>query len=276
MTLVEAKRNDKTSILPLADDVKRLTKYLEESASTHYQILTGNPSPEQERESWLELSEIVLTQTILFNRRRAGEVSKMTRSDYESKRSADVDGPIADTLTGLEKKLCDVLKRSEIKGKRGRTVPVLFSTQAIHYIDSLLEKRAELVPDENQFLFARLTPFKTHIRGTDTMRKFASLCGAERPECLRSTKLRKHIATLSQVMNLKENELDILAKFLGHDIRVHREYYTLTDATVQVAKVAKLLMQMETGGHGLMPGQTLDTIDINDGENDELEGTFVL
>lgn len=271
-TLAEARRNDTSSILPLADDVKCLSKYLEESANAHYQVLVNNPSTEQKSESWLELSEIILTQTILFNRRRAGEVSKMTLSDYENRRSADVDGPVAETLTSLEKKLCDIMKRTEIKGKRGRTVPVLFCKQMVQYLDCLLENRTDLVHQDNKFLFARLAPSTTHVRGTDAMRKFASACGAERPHTLRSTKLRKHIATLTQVMNLKDNELDVLAKFLGHDIRVHREYYRLADATVEVAKVAKLLITMEKGGHGLMPGQTLDSLELNGTEDDALEG----
>ena len=48
---------------------------------------------------------------------------------------------------------------------------------------------------------------------------------AECPEHLRTTKLRKHITTMSELLNLNENEIDILADYLGQDIRVHREFY---------------------------------------------------
>ena len=55
--------------------------------------------------------------------------------------------------------------------------------------------------------------------------QYASQCSAECPEHLRTTKLRKHITTMSELLNLNENEIDILADYLGHDIRVHREFY---------------------------------------------------
>jgi len=55
--------------------------------------------------------------------------------------------------------------------------------------------------------------------------------------------VRKHVTTISQVLNLKENELDIdlLAQFTGHDIRVHREFYRLPLDVLQTAEVAKIL-----------------------------------
>ena len=34
---------------------------------------------------------------------------------------------------------------------------------------------------------------------------------------------------MSQILNLNENELDVLARFMGHDIKVHRKYYRLPD-----------------------------------------------
>ncbi|KAL4000658.1 alpha-tectorin [Sarotherodon galilaeus] len=68
------------------------------------------------------------------------------------------------------------------------------------------------------------------------------------------------IATISQVMNLKDNELDQLADFLGHDIRVHREYYRLPQSTIQLAKISKLLMAMEKGSVKDIQGKTLDEI----------------
>ena len=55
--------------------------------------------------------------------------------------------------------------------------------------------------------------------------EFASECSAECSKHLRTTKLRKHITTMSELLNLNENEIDILADYLGQDIRVHREFY---------------------------------------------------
>lgn len=69
---------------------------------------------------------------------------------------------------------------------------------------------------------------------------------------------------LPQLMNVEENEFDILANFIGQDIRVHREFYRLPEATVQVAKVAKLLLTMENGGKKLPAGQSLDDIQLDD------------
>lgn len=98
----------------------------------------------------------------------------------------------------------------------------------------------------NVYLFARPN-CQSHYRAQDCLRLYASQCGAQNPEHLKSTHLRKHVATLLQILNLKNNELDQVADFLGHDIRVHREYYRLPEATIQLAKISKLLMAMEKG-----------------------------
>ena len=64
------------------------------------------------------------------------------------------------------------------------------------------------------------------------MMSFAQKCGAKNPDALKSTKLRKHVATLSTVLNMTETEMDQLANFLGHDLVVHREYYRLPEGTL--------------------------------------------
>jgi len=49
------------------------------------------------------------------------------------------------------------------------------------------------------------------------------------------------------LVNLQENELDIVATFLGHNIRVHREYYRLPNSSLQLAKVGKMITSKEKG-----------------------------
>jgi len=68
-------------------------------------------------------------------------------------------------------------------------------------ITGLIEKRKDRKPvlAENLFLFAR-PHCLTRYRGQDCVRLYASECGAENPELLKSTLLLKHVATLSQIM----------------------------------------------------------------------------
>ncbi|KAK0139121.1 hypothetical protein N1851_024278 [Merluccius polli] len=125
----------------------------------------------------------------------------------------------------------------------------------------LVRKRKECgVDDDNALCNSPL------LRGQDCLRKNARACGAVNPCSLTSTNLRKHIATISRVMNLKDNELDQLANFLGHDIRVHREYYRLPQSTIQLAKISKLLIAMQGGSVKDIQGKSLDQIgdDIED------------
>ncbi|XP_014845934.1 PREDICTED: uncharacterized protein LOC106919823 isoform X1 [Poecilia mexicana] len=171
---------------------------------------------------------------------------------------------VAVGLTEFERQLCAHFSRVEIKGERGRKVAVLLSPDMVEAITQLISKRRECgVPDKNTFLFAIpncLTPY----RGQDCLRVYANDSGAQSPELLRSTQLRKHVATLSQVLNLRNHELDQVANFLGHDIRVHREYYRLPEATTQLAKISKLLLAMERGTLANLQGKTLEEIEIED------------
>ena len=53
------------------------------------------------------------------------------------------------------------------------------------------------------------------------------------------------MATVVQTMNVIENEMDQVASHLGHDLAIHRKYYRLPDSTVELSKIAKLLMSTE-------------------------------
>lgn len=194
----------------------------------------------------------------------------MKMSDYSNIQRENIEKQFDSVLTEFEKQLCKRIKRIEIEGKRCRTVPILFPASMGASVDLLNSKRNQMVQHIHPYLYPR-THYgsMSHIRPTDSMRKFADACGAAEPDGLRSTKLRKQMSTMSQVMNHKDNEQDILANFLGHDIRVHREFYRLPEGTIQVAKVSKLLLQMDTGSAGLRTGQSLDDIELEDGDHDD-------
>lgn len=176
----------------------------------------------------------------------------MTVEDYTKiKEGSDhmVDGQMA-TLQNWEQQLVKCLWRAELVGKRGRTVPVMMTNFAKSCMDALKRYRTEVgVNPKKKYFFALARPdIVSHIRGCDTLREHAQKCGAVQPTLLRSTRLRKHIATMTQLLNLRENEMDALANYMGHDLHIHRQFYRLPDAAQQVAKISKLLFAMEGKG----------------------------
>ena len=52
-------------------------------------------------------------------------------------------------------------------------------------------------------------------------------------------------------------------RHLGHDIRVHREYYRLQESTLELAKVSRLLLAVNQGNVRL--GTRLADIDVTGG-----------
>ncbi|KAJ8018889.1 hypothetical protein HOLleu_42875 [Holothuria leucospilota] len=176
------------------------------------------------------------------------------------------DSNVVRALSPLEKHLCEVLSRVEIVGKRGRVVPVLLNYEMREWITLLMETRHDIgVDPENEYVFARsFYGSKGHIRACDSLRKYSQLCGAKYPDSLTGTQLRKQIATFCQLFSLTENEMDMVANFLGHDLKIHRQYYRLPMEVLQVAKVSKLLLAMEKGGGSLSQAKNFDDLCLSD------------
>ncbi|TDH15908.1 hypothetical protein EPR50_G00014460 [Perca flavescens] len=263
--LKEAKWNAPT-LLPFTEDVKRMHKYIDEQRIEYQTKLLEAPN----KKSWSDLANLTLGEIILFNRRREGEVAKMPLKAFTVRDTASVHPDVEIGLTDLEKKLCRYFKRIEIQGKRQRKVPIILTPNMLSSMEALVENRIQCgVPNENHFLFAR-PEARTHLRGSDAIRQLARKCGAKHPEALSSTKLRKHVATMSKVLNLRDNEMDDLADFLGHDIRVHRQFYRLPEGTLQLAKISKVLVALERGQMSEFKGRNLDEISID--PNEEMAG----
>ena len=130
-----AKCNSKSNLLPpLAADVKLLVEYLRCEAQCNVEILNSPNDQIDVIQAWNILLELTLSQIIIFNRRRAGEVSKMMLSDYDRKQLENADGNFNDCLSSFEKMLCKLFYRTEIIGKKGKTVPVLFPSPVKLYL----------------------------------------------------------------------------------------------------------------------------------------------
>ena len=105
-----------------------------------------------------------------------------------------------------------------IIGKKHRHTPVLIPEFMFRALDLLtdLDIRKEIgVPDKNKFLFPRRLE-DSHLEPCAILRNFAhsKKFKLERPELMRTTDLRKRLATSVQILNLPENQMDWLARFM--------------------------------------------------------------
>lgn len=106
-------------------------------------------------QSWHNLSQVTLTQIILFNRRREGEVSQMKMSSYLQRDTNPMQDDILKSLSDFEKELCRTLARVEVRGKRGRKVPILLAPNMKDSVELLLKTRTKVgIYPENPYIFA--------------------------------------------------------------------------------------------------------------------------
>ncbi|KAK4885650.1 hypothetical protein RN001_001921 [Aquatica leii] len=68
---------------------------------------------------------------------------------------------------------------------------------------------------------------------------------------------------MSQILELSSNDIEQLATFMGHTKDIHNQVYRLPDDVYQTAKIAKLLVLMESGKAGSYKGKSLDEIEID-------------
>ncbi len=201
----------KPSTIPFTQDVQLLHQYLEKKSVEAFESLKNHDSSQ----TYAELAKVTLAQVIIFNRCCAGEVSKMTLECFKKRNQTELHEDIALGLSPFEQKMSKHFSRVEIMGKKGRKVAILLNPELERAIKLIVEKRDACEVDrDNPFLFGRPKCSPTSFfSGQDCIRLFASQCGAKNPEHLKSTQLRKQVATISQILSLKDNELDQLANF---------------------------------------------------------------
>lgn len=266
LSTLERRKYNSAELLPLTSDLIKLNNYID----TEIERLVAEISRCCDKKTWYSLATFVLARIILFNKRRSGEASKITIQQYLSRPNwlEQNTEELKSSLTSVEKKLAETLSVVDVVGKRYRRVPIILTPKAKEAIGMLITYRkfAE-TSDENPFVFPTSNQTLGHLRGHDCLKKVIAEVALEHPHRINGTKLRKYIATVTQVFNLTENETDWLARHLGHDVRVHRDFYRLQENAVELTKVSRLLMAVDKGEAARYAGKELKDINIEGIEN---------
>lgn len=113
-TLQESKWNV-PQLIPFTKDVQTLHSYLDVQQEQFCNKLSSEPS----KKTWSQLAKITLTQVMMFNRRRTGEVSKIPLSAYLAPHPLDLQEDVGEALSNLEKKLWSAFQEVGNQRKEG-------------------------------------------------------------------------------------------------------------------------------------------------------------
>lgn len=212
-------------LLPITEDIIKLAKLVENKAEEAYNKILTNRN---DTESYRILAEMVLVATILHNRKRVGDVQYLEWHSLKEQFEIDnvnLQTEIASSLTENERILTQNYKKIVTIGKGSRPVTILIPKKMFKYYKLLCTLRNQPWFPIGNIYFFTYPQSKFWIDGCCVIRKYAALSNAKHPQLLTSCKLRKHIATVTQLLNLQSNEIDQLAKFMGHTTRTHENFY---------------------------------------------------
>lgn len=155
----------------------------------------------------------------------------------------------------------------EIVGKRNRKVPVILTPdvkKAINVLTNSTNRENGCVSKENDFVFpVNDTRSTKNLRGNDVFRNMCKLVKLENANLITSTNMRKYVATVSQLVDMNETEMGWLARHMGHDIHVHKEFYRMQESTLEIAVVGNLLLAIDEGRAHKFKGKNLRDIKLD-------------
>lgn len=218
---LQEKRWNKPPLIPLVSDIQIFREKTIKMASECDQSFKNN---EDDVETYKLLVNCTLSLLILFNRRRIGDVQFLKIKDYSNNAKTNFDD-FENVLTESEKMLTKKYKRVINSGKGSRAVVILVPEMLQKFIATLLEFREKYISSENEYLFALPQSKVKWGQGDIAIRNLAKKFDLKHPEAISSNKLRKHIATVTQLLNLSKEEIKQFSKFMGHTEQTHAEFY---------------------------------------------------
>lgn len=180
------------------------SKYVADCAKEAYTELVKKPN----KKLFVTLAETALVSTIIHNRKRVGNVMYLELDYYNDQRNAvqSKENEFHQVLSENERILTQSYLKINCIGNHTKDMSVLIPSVTVRYFD-LIYKIRKTKPDwfleNNDFLFTHPKSAK-QIDAVSTLRKYAIKCGAKNPELITCTRLRKHVATVSQLLALRE------------------------------------------------------------------------
>ena len=139
-------------------------------------------------------------------------------------------------------------------------VPVIFTEETVSAIKLLVRCRSSTYIDKsNNFLFA-CGLGKNRLRGWDTIQGITKNIQLINPKLLTPTRTRKYLSTILQLLDMTESELTWVTNHLGHTKDIHKGWYRQEDSTIELTKIAKVLVAIDNGDSRDVQNKKKDTL----------------
>ncbi|XP_061625007.1 uncharacterized protein LOC133475722 isoform X2 [Phyllopteryx taeniolatus] len=203
--LRKTKRNSREKV-PDVQDVKKLSFHVEKVHLLAEGKLRAAPSAE----TYGALARAILARIVLFNRRQSSELSTIPLTALKSVKKPNPQENLDIFVCELERSMCRVLNRMEIRATCGRMVPVLLKPAFLSTLELLVGVREACgVPANNPFLFGRPHTLSAY-RGSKCVQMFVKDSVPGEPDVLTSVSIRRHYATMLQLINLNPMEAELI------------------------------------------------------------------
>ncbi|KAK4884579.1 hypothetical protein RN001_000850 [Aquatica leii] len=271
---IQKSRDRSKRLLPLTEDIMKLRDYCLRKGKNAVETLNTCTN----LRDYVVLVEVTFMLLLLHNRKRVGDIQYIQTADVTESCGIEQEDEIFHSLSETEKVLAKFYKKIHTIGKGSKEILVLVPRDVQEFVNTLLTQRHKYVESENKFFFCIPYSSDEWINGCYVQIKYSKECGAKLPKLIRSCRLRKHIATMMQLMDLRSNEIGQLATFMGHTEKTHKEFYKLPKDVMMIAKVSKILLKLEKGELLDCKNKKLDEIVVNteeyvsDSYSDEEEG----
>lgn len=254
-------RFNKPTLLPMAEDISKMKNYLDDLIMNAKLKLSENCTS---LKAYKDLIEGSYCSLLLFNKRRCGELQRIPLDMYLKVQNNKPCGEFEKLLTPTEKILIKKLRRIVIRGKGGRGVPVLLDKITQEGLDLAMQYRNNFFHNDNPYLFGVVNS-DTCLSGYHVFRKHVRLAlGDElKTGSLTSSRLRKHLATIAQILKMGNDDLEQLATFMGHTTKTHNEWYRLPSDIYQTARVSKILLLAQKNGIDKYKGRNISELDVD-------------
>ncbi|RZC38003.1 hypothetical protein BDFB_013121, partial [Asbolus verrucosus] len=221
---LQEKKWNKPLLVPLVSDVKKFREETIKLAQNCERLFLENKDNEG---IFKLLVQCTLALLIIFNRRRIGDVQFLKIEDYLNDTRTNFKD-FENVLTQAEKILTSKYKRILNGGKGSRAIVILVPELLQNFLNIILKYRPKYIhSSDNDYIFSIPGSKKKWGKGDVALRTLAKTIKLKNPESITSNKLRKQIATVTQILSLSKDESKQFSKFMGHTERTHDEFYEL-------------------------------------------------